>query len=98
MRSSRRKTLCVHEHPSKAGEFLAKAFNFSCGIGDQAGGKARLSSTGGYDDRIPVDSGRDAEAAIAGQYASIERLNGMGADRLGRGAGEEIGGRRRQTS
>ena len=77
MRSSRLRIPSVHETP-QSGESLAKAFNFSCGIDDQAGGKARLSSTGGYDDRIPVDSGRDAEAAIAGQYASIERLNGMG--------------------
>src|SRR6516162_7610611 len=50
-----------------------------------------------YDDRIPLEPGRDSEAAIARQYPSIERLDGMGVNWFGRDTSQEIDGGGRQA-
>src|SRR5215469_249706 len=46
--------------PQKRRESVGKGFNFGCGIGESG----RVSSTGGYDDRVPVEPSRDSEAAV----------------------------------
>jgi len=79
------------------GESLGKAFNFGCAIGEYDPKGSHVSSTGSYNHRIGLDSGRNRKSAIAGQNARIDRLDGMGINRLRRAAGKEIGRGRPQT-